>query len=454
MDSNLRQTKSVRSNIEKFEFLSQLDAASRSRSESRGSTKSNASPSPLKTPLPKSPITGSGNTKGLIQVIDDGDSTASSKAASPHGSPSLGLTPISIKTPGTQFSDSQRSPNNAFETSDDNKASPKPIIKAPDSDIVELRPVSSRASKPSPHAEAKSGTNGEHQHAKQFSGETGSPKDAVEILKGHPSFEQLSSVLSFVKDGMDGEHEFNVKIQGATSAVLQKELVATIIVDYWESINSTKTERVILFNALSSVPGLATLWNSLVNLIKDFKHRTQESKAIATSLKQGAKNVILISAEILSPAGSHGLLSNVITDVFRLYVRSGAREAIIQEFVNLVAGSKLNATISEAMTIMGLFSSKDDGTAWMGNSKEWSVWLGANIAYAARHIEVHEEEKGRVLGSLLKRGFGLGHPGDLNPHPCSEKRLTSQKSLFPNFVQVCYSVRRHYGHKCERFMTV
>lgn len=412
MDENLRPTKSVRTNIQKFESLSQSDDAARSRSESAASVKSNASSLKRPQQLRKGQIGASGSNKSLIQVIDDESSSLSSTVVSPQRSPSPDLTPVSVKTPITSLSDQQCSPTNILVAENVDKGSPKlkSTNRSDDINPVKVQPASSHSRTPSLSSNANDNPNEQHEYSPEG---TYFPKHAISVLRNNPTLEQLQDVLSSLKDGIERKHDFNVKIGSTTSAFLLNALVVTTITVYWDSLKSIKNERVVLLDCLSSVPGLTAVRAYLVNLIKDFPERGDRDKPAAISIKLMVRRAVSLLAEILVPERSHNFLSKVVADIPRLPVHPAARETLIQELVSLVSGSKLHSTISEAIVFVGFLDFKNEEGAWMGDSRQWSTWLGANVACAAARFEVRDGKRFEILGSLVKRGFSLGHPGKI-----------------------------------------
>lgn len=418
MDSNLKPVKSVRTNIKKFESLSFADATKGSSPESAGSGKENdlrkAQPPPSNQSL-----RSSGSSKTLIQVVNDSATTLSSKPASPEEVPSPDSTLLSVSTEDVSPSDKLHScsvpegGSEAYERSPPlssisaNQNLINTTASAPTSDVVSEDRID-----PGPLPSVKAIL---------------SPKEATSILKSNPSLEQLTSVLSYVKDGLEDKHDFNVKVHSAASSALLHALVGTTVKNYWDTLESMKNERRMLLECLSSITGLATVRACLVSLIQDFKQGDTRPKAVTTSRMAMAQKVIMLLAWILRPQKPHSFLSSIMKDVFHLYVRSGQREAIVQELVSLIAGSRLHSTVSEATVIFSMSDPKDDTGLWMGDARQWSTWLGRNITYAASQTEVHEEEKWRALGSLVKRGFSLGQPGMACSRPDRCALLISKK---------------------------
>ncbi|KAL9105708.1 MAG: hypothetical protein Q9227_009148 [Pyrenula ochraceoflavens] len=238
-----------------------------------------------------------------------------------------------------------------------------------------------------------------------------SAQNAVSILKSQPNSDQFREVLTYLDSGMKGEHSFNVKVQSAAASSLTMTLVGTALVDFWDDLQSSKQDRSVLLKCLTSVAGIAALWSFLGILIKDFKQRGVQGGFQSKSHKALARNVLDVLGDILLPTKAYTLLSNILDDIFQLYgSRSGAREAVLQELISLIAGSRILSTVGEATHVMKCLDSNEDSNAWMADASRWSIWLGSNISHAAMQANLCEEEKWRAISSMTMKSLSLGRP--------------------------------------------
>ena len=239
-----------------------------------------------------------------------------------------------------------------------------------------------------------------------------SPQEALAILKGQPDRDQLRNVLAYLGDGIDGKHMFNVKLHSALASSLVSSLVRTAVADYWENLQSSEKDRAALLKCLDNVAGLASLWSFLGIIMRDFKPEGVQGGFELKSHRTLARSVLDVLSNVLLPVKGYSFLSKTLHDIFRLYgSRSGAREAMIQELTNLIAGSRILSAVSEAAYVIGCVDSGEDENAWMADGSQWSIWLGSNLAHVSMQTELVEEEKWRAIGSITKRGLSLGHPG-------------------------------------------
>ena len=230
--------------------------------------------------------------------------------------------------------------------------------------------------------------------------------DAREILKSQPGLEDIEAVLAYVQYGMEGQHEFNIKVTGPKSSQLVRVLVATTIPDLWPNLSLSKIDelakriRGTLLQALFSVTGLEALLEQIRYHTRPSANKNREAIVVyvgfLTSLLEGSEVVL-----------------NFLSDTTRLYDKEIQRRLFWQSIVSLLAGSKiLSGTVSIPNAIAETDSSLNVPD-WLIRGEAYCTWLARNIVKAAIELDPKETETWLKLSQLLKRGLSLGYRGEL-----------------------------------------
>ena len=230
--------------------------------------------------------------------------------------------------------------------------------------------------------------------------------DAREILKCQPDIEDIEAVLAYVQYGIDGKHDFNVKVTGPKSSQLVRVLVTTTIPDLWPNLSlpkigeSAKYMRETLLHAFSSVTGLEALLEQVRSYTRASGSRSGE--------------VLGIYVDFLSSLlGGSDVVLKFLSDTTKLYEKEVQRRLFWQSIVSLLAGSKIlssAASIPNAVAETGLTLTVPD---WLIRGEEYSKWLARNIVKAAIELGPNETQPWTNLSILLKRGLSLGYRGKL-----------------------------------------
>jgi hypothetical protein len=233
------------------------------------------------------------------------------------------------------------------------------------------------------------------------------PDDAREVLKSQPEIDDLSAVMQYLQYGIDGKHDFNIRIPGPKASQLVNVLVTITIPDQWLhfrdntalSRNDTQIKRTLLA-CLTSVTGLG----ALLLQIKQLSASTARDKSTIL------EDTIAVLSLVLD---GYNVLKRFIHDTDTLLATEIARRVSWQELTALLAGSRVFSTMSQVFTIIDI-ENRPDQHSWLGDGPAYSAWLSKNISNAAVSLGTVGTSNDLSLGMLtqmLKRGLGLGYRG-------------------------------------------
>ena len=231
------------------------------------------------------------------------------------------------------------------------------------------------------------------------------PDDAREILKSQPDLKDLLAVLQYLQYGVDGQHDFNIRLASAKASQIINVLVSVTLPDHWPKTSSTKLSnddsrlKNLLTSCLSSIIGLGAL------LTQTKKLATAKSGTDDTSVLQDYVGVI---SEILH--GQNAILG-FLNDVVTFSPGPTHQHVTWQEFNILLGGSKVLGVVSQARAKLAREIFDRMPGAWLGDGLEYSRWLARNISFAATKSTTEGTAKMTMLSQLLKRGMSLGYRG-------------------------------------------
>lgn len=224
--------------------------------------------------------------------------------------------------------------------------------------------------------------------------------DAREILKSQPGLDDVEAVLSYIQYGIDGQHDFNIKVTGPKASMFVHALATTTLTDLWPSLSLTKLSKSdlrmknTLLAALFSVTGVEVVLEQMRN------HSTQTLSATARQ-----RLYLDFLATMLHPSDT---VLRLLHDSRKLYGKEVQRRLFWQSVVTLIAGGKI-LSIAASLT--------NDGSAtipWLCHGAQYSQWLGRNMVRAATEVPISDVGAWINLSQLLKRGLNLGHKGELH----------------------------------------
>ncbi|KAK5957378.1 telomere binding protein [Knufia fluminis] len=226
--------------------------------------------------------------------------------------------------------------------------------------------------------------------------------DAREILKCQPGLEDIEAVLAYIQYGMDGQHDFNVKLTGPKSSQLIRVLVTVTIPDLWPNLSlskiggSAKRMRGTLLQALFSVTGLEAL-------MEQIRHHTRPS---ATNNREVLGVYVGFLSNLLEGSG---VVHKFLGDATKLYQKEIQRRLFLQSIVSLLAGSKILSSTASIPNTVAETDSSLTVPDWLLQGEEYSKWLARNIVKAAIELGPNEAQAWTNLSQLLKRGLSLGY---------------------------------------------
>lgn len=234
--------------------------------------------------------------------------------------------------------------------------------------------------------------------------------DAREILKSQPDREDLAAVLQYLQCGIDGRHDFNVRVPGPKASQIVNVLVTVTIPDQWLHLRQPDLDksdsqlRKSLLACLNSVAGLGAL---LMQIRRVFSTTPNHQSPLLDDL---------ISVLSLTLSGSR-VLQRFLADADSLFKTETQRRVCWQEVTSLLAGSKVLTTMSHVLTSLRDSEDEREACAWLGDGRQYSKWLARNIASAA--VDLHgfhqsDSHQMNMLSQVLKRGLSLGFRGTAN----------------------------------------
>lgn len=228
--------------------------------------------------------------------------------------------------------------------------------------------------------------------------------DAREILKLQPGIEDIEAVLAYIQYGIEGQHEFNIKVTGPKSSLLVRALVTTTLPDLWPNLafskigGSTKQMRKTLLEALFSVTGLEALLEQIRMLTRPEARPSQDNLNVYVDFL----------GHLLHKSDT---VSRLLNDSTRLYEKDVHRRLFWQSIVSLLAGSKVLSTTAAIPNIIAETGSDLKVPEWLLQGRGYSAWLASNIIKTAIELSPQDASSWSVLVQLFKRGLSLGYKG-------------------------------------------
>jgi telomere length regulation protein len=244
-----------------------------------------------------------------------------------------------------------------------------------------------------------------------------SSQQLIQILKSHPSTEELAAALAALDPFNNSRkiQELDIRIPGPTTAQILQTLVSTTIPDHWTALdgNNRKAKvakcRAALLRCLSSIAGLGSIVAQLRTLIAS--SRAVAHKAEGSNNHLMTRDLLSVLAALLEPKD---FLTRIYTDISSLYDNQTQQQVAWREFVSLIAAGKILSTAAEALAVANA-SEPMSSVSWIGDGPRYAVWLGENIAHLASKIKINDENGWTSLALLTGRALSLGYAGKLLP---------------------------------------
>ncbi len=256
-------------------------------------------------------------------------------------------------------------------------------------------------------------TKGEHvrssksgERLQQINCPTSSPGQALAILKEQPAADQFEAVIRYLEDGIRKKHGFNLHVPSAPAAQILNVLVTSVIPDRWAILNAdaaSKSDIAIRKSLLLCMNSTAGIGAVIARI---------QSMLTSPQIRQPGSSQHVVLKDTVSFFACLVYHKTFVRDLLyrtqSLGGKPGQKQAIWAEATSLFAGSKILNVFQEASAIS---EPKSEVPAWLQDPRDYSGWLGVNIASAAISIAPSVEEAWKMLANFLKRALSLGHRG-------------------------------------------
>lgn len=219
--------------------------------------------------------------------------------------------------------------------------------------------------------------------------------DAREILKSQPGAEDVEAVLLFIQYGIDGRHDFDIRITSSEASLLVHALVTSTLPNLWPGLAATKLSKSdlvikqILMASLFSLTGIS----AILEQIRKHSRRALSQDSII-------KTYVDFLATLLH--GSNSILQ-LLRDSDRLYEKDVQSRLSWQGIVALIAGSKILSTVAS------LPADESWSASWLFQGREYTRWLARNIVKASIDIDALNDQAWYRLGQLFRKALMLGY---------------------------------------------
>ena len=231
------------------------------------------------------------------------------------------------------------------------------------------------------------------------------PDDAVEILKSQPEYQDFIAVLQYLQYGIEGRHDFNVRVFGHQASRIINVLATLTIPERWVGLSvkplskEDAKARQMLLSCFSCLAGLGALHARTKTLTS-----LAASKENSPTASLGLEDTVAVLNNVIQPSS---FIARILHDTVAFYGKLSQRHLIWQEFSSFVAGGKILSAVAEARPFVG--SEINHDSQWLGDGNEYCKWLSKNICHAATTATAKDDEVWPMLAQLLKRGLSLGY---------------------------------------------
>ena len=231
------------------------------------------------------------------------------------------------------------------------------------------------------------------------------PDRARDILGSQPDHDHLVAVLTYLRDGTEGRHDFNVRCSSAKASQIVNTLVTVTIPDTWPAerrADQSKQDqhlKTLLLSSLTSVAGIGAL-------VAHIRRMSSSSDAAANS------NLLVILVVSLSELlQATGILPTLLRDVITTSKSGTMRSAAWRELSALLGGSKVLGAFSQALSKLSLSDKITLQEYQLTQGEQYSLWLAKEISTAVTRVASQQPESVSMLSQLVKNGLSLGYRG-------------------------------------------
>lgn len=221
----------------------------------------------------------------------------------------------------------------------------------------------------------------------------------LSALRSRPDVDTVTQILSALASESSG---FNIRRAASSFASQAVQcLTSDILPAFWPVLSSQ--EKLLLSTCLHSPIGLGSIVARLKALLAGIKAAKEGS---VDAQKADVDNILSLLQMIL---GRPGVVLNMWTTIEG--IDTVKRSLLWKEYCTLVGGSRLLGIAAEAEHVLGR-STPGAENRWVGDGRRWAIWLGKELAVAAKGIKADGEVGWAALGSFLAASFRLGYTGE------------------------------------------
>ena len=236
--------------------------------------------------------------------------------------------------------------------------------------------------------------------------------DAVTVLRSEPSLEALNNTLSWLESHFVKDDVSNIKVPGSKPAQLVFELINFTLPTYWTILNDARDPthikvRNALIRCLGTVTGIGATVNRLNILLRNRQTPTQPKK------DGEAGELALLNSFLQKVLKRTAFIHDLWHDLVSFVSASSKRSLLWKEAVSLLAAGKVLSLAAQADNLIKDSTSVVHEGSWLADGPQYAIWLGSNIEYMMRHVDVANAESRKAISQMLSKALVLGYTGEL-----------------------------------------
>ena len=236
-------------------------------------------------------------------------------------------------------------------------------------------------------------------------------EDAVAVLKSEPSLETLNNTLCWLESHFVKDDVSNVKVPGSKPAQVVFVLINCILPTYWTVLNDARDAtqvkvRNTLIRCLSTVTGIGATVNRLHVLLRNRQTPTRPKK------DGEAEELAVLSSFLQKLLRRTAFIHDLWHDLISFVSASSKRSLLWKEAVSLLAAGKVLSLAAQADDFIKDSTSVVYEGSWLADGPKYAVWLGGNIEYMMRNVDVANTESRKAISQMLRKALVLGYTGE------------------------------------------
>jgi telomere length regulation protein len=235
-----------------------------------------------------------------------------------------------------------------------------------------------------------------------------SPEEALRTLKGEPSYDDLRSVLTYLRKGIQGKHDFDIRNPSPQGAQIVHVLVTEIVPNYWTVLNEATAEQKsgsvgLLVSCLQTITGINALLAHLRALLREAQADPKELKQSQTIYN--LDSTVSLLSHLLRPESTLQRLWDIVTSL------SNPTQARVmkQEFISLFSNGRITSLSAESEHLLQK-AEKLESRIWLADGKEYIDWLGRGLVNWICS-GTGDGSPFKACAELMSRALRLPHPG-------------------------------------------